>query len=171
MAVFQSYWTKSREDELRRLWGENLSQQEIAAALSGISWKAVGNKAKRMGLPPRAPVRREYAPPPAKKSHPRISARTELVIGTKGPGGAPKPIPVNMAEAQTGGKPWLTYRYKRDCAWPLWAAGEKSPYRMMVCGCPATAGVYCAEHASVADGRGKVKPPEAIRFNFQEAAA
>ncbi len=51
-------WTDERIEELKQLWGEGLSAQDIGKKL-GVTKNAVIGKAHRLGLPPRpSPIRR-----------------------------------------------------------------------------------------------------------------
>ena len=76
-------WTDERIDELKQLWGEGLSAQEIGRKL-GVTKNAVIGKAHRLGLPARpSPIKRARPAAPAKAK--RKSPPTNLGIRLSGP--------------------------------------------------------------------------------------
>ena len=54
------------------------------------------------------------------------------------------PATIETAPDPKDQKPFLGgYRYRRDCAWPMWLANDGPEVEKMVCGAPTGGHVYC----------------------------
>lgn len=141
-------WTRERIARLKELWPQDLSAAKIARELGGgLSRNAVIGKAKRMGLPRRAPV-----PPPKPKPRPRKPGRTHMFAVPSF--GAPKrvsAVPVVDAEIPLSQRKSFLELENHHCRWPVGDPGEPG---FFFCGAPSAdleeGRPYCAAHHAVA---------------------
>jgi GcrA cell cycle regulator len=118
-------WTDALVATLRQLWAEGHPVAEIGR-LMGISKNAVVGKAHRLNLPSR--------PNPVK-----ASATPRQVKAKRAPAATLAPIAAPVAV--------VAFRPRRASTC-CWIDGDRPNWRH--CDAPATAGSYCATHASVA---------------------
>ena len=129
-------WTEEAKAQLRTLWDDGLSTQQIADRM-GRSKNSVVGQAHRMGLPSRpSPIRHGGVPKPVREPRPRVTLPPlpDTVAVADAPP-APPPPPV----AITGGP---------RCRFPLWGLTERATH--VYCDKPAlrradgTATSWCA---------------------------
>lgn len=140
-----TFWTDETTNEMRRLWAEGLSGEQIAARIGAASRNAVIGKLHRLGLsgdrqPNREPRNR---PPRSFKSADKPQAprrrRASSVINLTG---EPLPPPAVTDIARVS----MDDLTSKQCKWPC--AEFVSMETPMYCGCSVVAGLpYCEDHA------------------------
>lgn len=149
-------WTDDRVANLKTLWADGLSCEQIARRLGGgLSRNAVIGKAGRLNLPPRSGLARKLAQEiagraPARQTPSRRPPRTSpavVVVARDGPAAAPV-VRISIAGAVsdslrlTIGDPSF-----RACRWPIEGDGADTVF----CCAPRREGrIYCDAHHDTA---------------------
>jgi GcrA cell cycle regulator len=161
-------------EELKRLWAEGYSAQEIAETIGAVSRNAVIGKAHRLGLERRAmgggrPKRklghkRSRRPGPTRRlgamlaKRPRPQPRPQ----PQPPPPPPPPLlPANPGEPRMRKLSLLALR-DRYCRWPLGALHERAA---LFCAADAVEGrPYCAFHLEKAVVRPRAGPNKGVSY-------
>ncbi len=139
-----TFWTDETTNEMRRLWAEGLSGEQIAARIGAASRNAVIGKLHRLGLTgDRQPNREPRNRPPrsfktAEPQAPRRRRASSVINITSEP--LPPPEATDIARVS------MEKLTDRQCKWPC--AEFVSMETPMYCGCSVVAGLpYCEDHA------------------------
>ena len=169
-------WTDDKTEDLTRLWHAGYSGSQIARAIGGVTRSAVIGKARRLGLPLRAPSGRYSSrgrsgePSLLDGRHPaqRAYGLDRAVLGRTRPDvslnkgkvraalGLPlaEPIPP-PAETDTPTKSFDDLQ-EHHCRWPCGETQDLLPATPIFCGNPRVPGLsYCEPHA-----RRAYQPPQ-----------
>jgi GcrA cell cycle regulator len=151
-------WNDERIEQLRTLWSEGLSCNEIANRIDGVTRNAVIGKAHRMGLPGRAPRKNFLPRKPVSRIRTAKAAKTAAKrwpIHTLGgstslaPPMAPTALPDPTAfdnERLASGSVTLLDLEPHHCRWPV---GTTDLANHRFCGCTPVEGLpYCEVHAA-----------------------
>lgn len=139
-------WSAEDTEQLRALWGRQLSAAEIGAII-GCSRHAVIGRAHRIGLPPieRKPAEKPPVRRGAKKQFPWIRKRCR----SSGP--VSEPCELEDIPLPVIGEPRMLSILEIDsttCRWPI---GDPRKPSFGYCGHPARPGSsYCAGHHAIA---------------------
>lgn len=131
-----TFWSEEETDQLRLLWGQNLTAIEIAAQISRtfdgkrISKSAVLHKARKLGLPNRERSIDSYRP---KNRAPKKKARKVVPFATIIDNDIPPEQRRTFEQLERG-----------ECKWPV---GDPGTPEFFFCGGNAfEIGPYCAAH-------------------------
>lgn len=132
-------WTDERIEELKTLWADGLSCNQIARALGGVTRNAVIGKVSRLGLPGRASQARPRPGP--RVYQPRAVPPPKVV-----------PIALDPFVFENGDVVTIENVVDGMCRYPI---GDPLTSGFRLCGNVCT-GVYCDAHAICAH-----QPPKA----------
>lgn len=157
--TYRNQWTAEQEEQLKRLHAEGLAFGLIARRI-GRSRNSMIGKARRMGLPMRAPENgnrgRNWTPPPPKQKSFRV--------GTPSPRrksrGPTIPHIVELPPAPPTPENYVAFAVLNGCRWPM---GELPNIRFCDEKCSERAhGSYCDYHCNMAYER----PHQRRRLGF-----
>lgn len=136
---------KDRDEVVLRMWADGAEAADIGKVI-GLAVPGVNSIVRRLRI-----LGGPDAPGPRRRGGEGRFRSNNNALGRNGrpPAlGAPRPFTPRHIEGQPteGTKPFLDYRYRADCAFPMWADGARFTPDAMVCGRPSDGHQYCPVH-------------------------
>jgi GcrA cell cycle regulator len=146
-------WTNERVTELKALWADGLSANQIARQLGGTTRNAVIGKVHRLGLsnrgaPSNPGTRPARTTSKARKSEPRLARpKRSMPAVANGPPRTQVTVRACVAVDDSPGLATVMNIANHMCRWPI---GDPLKEGFTLCGRKTRRGSYCEEHAQVA---------------------